>query len=369
MTRQAVIDADGHVHEPHDMWPKYLEPRYRFDAPKMVTDSRGIVRRQLAGRMLPYTVVTDKEWQAPKIRAGGHDPQERLKDMDSEGIDTAYLFPTVAIQFGGVDNVNVLAALCRAYNNWVHDYTRIAPDRLAAIAALPQLDMYEMLAEAERAVSTLQCAGVFLRPNPIGGRTLDDPYFEPLWSLLEDLGVPVCIHEGMTQNVPAAGLDRYDNYLFRHAVSHTHEQQMACLEILCGGVLERHPKLRVAFLESGVGWIASWLERLDHHMKSWGHTSAKLPHRPSDYFKRQCFISTESEEAMIPGIIQVMGDDNIVWASDYPHPDAQFPGVVAEMINRKDLSEASKSKILSENARRLFHIKPSAKNKASKAKR
>ncbi|MBM4405519.1 MAG: hypothetical protein FJ039_04945 [Chloroflexi bacterium] len=144
---------------------------------------------------------------------------------------------------------------------------------------------------------------------------------------------------------------------------------MACLEMLCGGVLERHPKLRVAFMESGCGWIASWLERLDNHVKNWGHTSVKLPHLPSEYFKRQCCISADPDEVMIPGIVQVIGDTNILFASDYPHPDGIFPGAVAEMAERKDISEASKSKILAENAARFFRTNPKTKAQAKKSKR
>lgn len=131
---------------------------------------------------------------------------------------------------------------------------------------------------------------------------------------------------------------------------------MAVLSLICGGVLERHPRLRVAFLESGAGWIAHWLERLDHHVKYWGHASLKLPLKPSEYFLRQCWISADPDEAVLPGIIQVLGDDNIVFASDYPHPDAKFPGVVDELASREDLSESSKTKILSRNAARLLKL-------------
>lgn len=357
MRKPGVIDADGHVQEPYDMWPKYLESKYLLDAPRLVTDNRGIARRQVAGRVLPVIgEVVDKDWKRLPERAGGHDPHARLKDMDAEGMDIAVLFPTIGLLFGGVEKADVQAALCRANNNWIHDYTRAAPNRLFAVAAVPQLDIKEMLVEARRAVTSLGCKSVFLRPNAIGGRTLDDPYFDPLWSLLVELDVPLCVHEGTTLNVPTAGMDRYQNFLFRHVVSHPHEQQMACLEILCGGVLERHPALRVAFMEAGCGWAASWIERLDHHMKYWGHTSRKLPHLPSEYFLRQCFISADPDEQTIPGIVQVMGDANIVFASDYPHQDSILSGVVAEMTDRTDLSETTKAKILVENARRLFRI-------------
>lgn len=356
MAKYHVVDADGHVREPVDMWPKYLEPRYHYDAPRFVTDNRGITRSHFGGRLQPYIAANRTRTAAPHGVAGGADSVARLKDMDAEGIKVAVLFPTIALGFAAIPQADTCTALCRAYNNWIVEYRSAAPERLFGIAAVPQMDVYSAVIEAKRAVTSLGCKGIFLRPNPIAGRTLDDPYFDPLWSLLEELDVPVCIHEGTAHDVPQAGRDRYDNFLFRHVVSHPHEQQMACLELICGGVLERHPKLTVAFLEAGVGWIAHWIERLDHHMKYWDHTSLPLPSLPSEYFVRQCFISTDPDEKILPGIVSTMGDDNIVFASDYPHPDAVFPGVVAELADRNDVSEQTKRKILGLNAVRLFRL-------------
>lgn len=351
-----VVDADGHVQEPAEMWPKYLEKRYHLLAPCLVTDSQGKVRRQIAGSMMPHIAGAKLNNAAQEGRAGGYDPRARLTDMDSEGIDIAVLFPSTGLFFAGIEQLDVQAALCRAYNDWVYDYRQASPARLVGIAMAPQTDITEALVETRRAHAKLGCHGLFLRPNPVGGRTLDDPYFEPLWTLLEELDTPLAVHEGTTQNLPEAGLERYQNFLFRHAVSHPHEQQMACMELICGGVLERHPKLRVVFLESGCGWIAHWIERLDHHMKYWGHTSLPLKLKPSEYFARQCFISADPDEAIIPGIVETLGADTLVFASDYPHPDGVFPGVVAELADREDLDEKTKAKILGTNALRLFGV-------------
>lgn len=360
MPRQYVVDADGHVMEPMDLWPKYLEAKYLPDAPRYVTDNRGRQRRMMEGRLVPMIEAARPNPMAHTPRAGGYDPRARLKDMDSEGMDAAVLFPSMGLHFGSIQRLDLLAAMCRAENNWMRDYAAASKERLIGIATLPQADIGEMLIEARRSVEDLGFRGVFLRPNPIAGRTLDNPYFEPLWSLLEDLNVPLCIHEGTTQNVPQAGLERYDNFLFRHMVSHAHEEQMACMEIICGGVLERHPKLTVIFLESGCGWIAHWLERMDHHAKYWGYTSVDLPKKPSEYFSRQCYISADPDEKIIPGIIEAIGDDTLLFASDYPHGDGIFPGVVAELADRTDVSEKSKAKIFAKNPAKAFGLKTPA---------
>jgi len=353
MSKYRVIDADGHVQEPESLWPQYLEPKYHAIAPRYVTDSQGRSRRHLGGRIQP---PIPSSGAAVEHRPGGYDSQARLVDMDEEGMDVSVLYPSTGLHFAAIERLDVCAAFCKAYNNWIYDFTRADPKRLIGIAVVPQTDVHEAMAEITRCVTSLDSKGIFWRPNPIGGRTLDDPYFDPIWSLLEELDVPLTLHEGTTQNVPQAGLDRYDNFLFRHVVSHPHEQQMACLELICGGVLERHPKLRVAFLESGAGWIAYWIERLDHHMKYWGHASAPLPATPSEYYARQCYISADPDERVLPGIIDAIGDDTIIFASDYPHPDGIYPGVVAELADRDDLSEVSKAKILGSNAVRLYSL-------------
>jgi predicted TIM-barrel fold metal-dependent hydrolase len=354
MADYPVIDADGHVNEPESMWAQYLDPEYHAMAPRAYVDAQGRRQRRLAGKEMPYIPAPPiADADRPK---GGADPQARLVDMDSEGMDVAVVYPTAGLSFGGIEDLDTAVALHRGYNDWLRDYCAVAPDRLIGIAAVPQLDVAAAMAETRRAVEKLGFRGIFLRPNPIGGRTLDHPDFDPLWDLLTELDVPATIHEGTTQNVPQAGMERYQNFLFRHVISHPHEQQMAVLSFICGGVLERHPKLNVIFLESGAGWIAHWLERLDHHMEYWGHALDPLPLKPSEYFARQGYISADPDEKVLPGIVQAIGDDNLVFASDYPHPDGIFPGVVAALRDRDDLSESSKAKILGLNAARLYKV-------------
>jgi uncharacterized protein len=244
--------------------------------------------------------------------------------------------------------------LSRAYNEWIRDFCATDRHRLRAAAVVPQLDVAAAMREAEHAVGELGLSAVMLRPNPIGGRTLDDPTFDPLWSLIEELDVPVVLHEGTTMNVPQAGLDRYDNYMFLHVITHPHEHQMACLSLICGQVLQRHPKLRVAFVESGCGWVPYWLERMEQHVDYWGHASAPLAERPTDYWQRQCFVSPFPDERMLPQVIDVIGADTLIYTTDYPYP---YPGrdhVVSAMRDRTDVAAADKRKILHDNATRLY---------------
>ncbi len=354
MERLRVIDVDGHLAEPPELWDRYLEPRFRDQAPRWVLDDQGRRRLLLGGSLKP--AVPFPPGPALIDTTAQHDAKTRLADMDREGIDVMAMYPTIGLYFYGIERVDVTVALCRAYNDWAHDYCQASPERLVAPVLLPQLDVHEAVAELRRGVDELGARAAMLRPNPVGGRTLDHPAFEPLWELLEETGASLVLHEGTTQDVPQVGFDRYEGYLFRHMISHPFEQQMALLSLICGGVLERHPGLRVLIVEAGLAWVPYWLERMDHHVEKWGFASRPLSLTPTELFRRQCFVSADAEETLLPFVIQAIGDDNLCFSTDYPHPDHDFAGIVAGLTGREDLAESSKRKILCDNAVRFFQL-------------
>lgn len=358
MAEYRVIDADGHFSEPSEMWLEYLAKKYRPYAPRRVMDNQGRMRSELGGRMSPYIPMppkTEKPGKGKAARNGGNDPELRIKDMDSEGIDVMAVFPTKGLLFYSIKRLDVFVALCEAYNNWANDFTSHNPQRLIAPALLPQLEPLECIQELERVQKNLNLTGVFMRPNEINGRTLCDTSWSHLWSMLEEADIPLILHEGTTQNVPQAG-SHYDNFLFRHMCSHAFEQQMGLMSLIMGGVLERHPKLRVMIVECGVAWVPYWLHRMDDHQEEWGHASFKLPTKPSEYFKRQCYVAAESFEQLVGFTVDAIGDDNICFSTDYPHPDHPFEGCVASIADDPHLSEESKRKILGGNSARFFGI-------------
>jgi predicted TIM-barrel fold metal-dependent hydrolase len=210
--------------------------------------------------------------------------------------------------------------------------------------------------ECERAMKNHAMKGALLRPNPIGGRTLHHPSWDPLYAFMSEASIPLVLHEGTTQDVPQVGLDRFDNFMFRHMVSHPFEQQMALMSLIFGGVFDRHPKLRVLQVEAGVGWVPYWLDRMEHHVDQWGHNSLQLSRRPMEYFKDHVFVSADPDEAMIPFTVAALGDGNVCFSTDYPHMDHAFEGVVQELAGRDDLTDENKVNILGANAARLFDI-------------
>ncbi len=178
--------------------------------------------------------------------------------MDADGIDAAFLYPSLGLFTGAVEAPDLAAAMCRAYNRWLTDYCKAYPDRLFGVAMLPMQSVELAMAEMRYARETLGMSGGFLRPNPYhDNKMINDPMYEPFWSLAEDLDFSIGFHEGSSKSVPTVGVDRFENDgAARHMISHTMEMMLVALSVIWGGVADRHPRLRIAFLESGGGWIA-----------------------------------------------------------------------------------------------------------------
>lgn len=338
-TTYNVIDSDGHVLEPPKMWAEFLDPAFRDRAPEIFIDTDGKSRLRLEGKVLGGNGNTgfatvggiDMRNGGPppstyeEGRRGGFDPQARIVDLDLDGIDAAFLYPTIGlITCGSVEDPEFSAAMCRAYNRWLAEYCAPYPDRLFGVAMLPMQSVEHAVEEARFARETLGFRGAFVRPNPFNNRLLCDPAYDPLWQLAQDLDISISVHEG-TGGMPAAGVDRVEGPSARHITSHTVEMMLASLNLIWGGVCERFPRVRFAFLEGGGGWMAGWLDRMDRHFDE-GNRADAPPGRPSDYFRRQCWISFEPAEGSIGYLAEYLGADKILWATDYPHRDGFFPG-------------------------------------------
>ena len=223
------------------------------------------------------------------------------------------------------------------------------------VGVVPVQDIKLAIDEAKRAINELGFKGIFVRPNPIKGRNIDDPYYDPLYRAIVDLGVPLLVHEGSGAFLPTAGADRFaGQWFFTHTISHPVEQMLASLGLICHGALERHPDLQVVFLESGAGWLPYWLWRMDEHYEVLPFQVPWLKRKPSEYFRRQCFVSVELEERAISYVAESVGAETLVFASDFPHHDCFYPGAVEKIRKRKDLDAKLVSAMLSNNPRRLY---------------
>jgi uncharacterized protein len=367
-----IMDCDRHVIEPADLWEKYLDAPYKHYIGWHIQPSNGVSSR-----------LDDSYWRGAFKRAvSAHfDNRSYLSDLDREGVDIGVLFSTLGLGFPWYDDMDpeVQDAVCRAYNTWLHEFCSIAPDRMFGMALLPLQDITRAERELRRAVEQLGMRGIFWRPNPHFGRLISDPIYTPLFEAAQDLGVPVAYHEGQHGQhvVLTGGLDRsveFGGWLWlgsgrtetsylRHASRHPMEQMSAFLTLVCEGVFDRYPRLNFAFLESGCGWLPYWLERLDRfHANSWLRQGYKAELPPSAYFKRgQCYISSEAEESEgLALLARSVGEDVLMWASDYPHRDAvmYFPNTPAGVVENEHISRELKQKVLWDNPARFYQLSP-----------
>lgn len=353
-----IIDADCHVMEPSDLWEKYLEPEFKDHAPlpDMTVDGEQFtskisdrIQAETFGRILqnhPISVLKN------------FDSESQVKALKRMGVDIAFLYPTIGLWLFAFDamDAKLAGAFIRAYNNWLRDFCSYDPQILRGVGAINRHEPNEMVPELRR-IAEFGWKAVELCANPIKGRLLSDPAYEPFWNECEQLEIAVGIHEHSHGRAPITGVDRFDSVFAMHACSHPMENMMGFLALLESGVLERHPKLRVGFLESGCGWVSYWLWRLDKEYKDFAwEVKDNVKIKPSEYFHRQCFVIMEPSEIYLPDVMAHIGTDNILLGSDYPHVDHE-PNIIKDAVALEErFSKQTVQKILWDNPARFYGV-------------
>jgi uncharacterized protein len=384
--RVPVLDADSHIVLPpgDDWWQRHLAKKYWEWMPRYSPDDQGVNRLVAEGRVIKQPTPTlhgkptadswfgesqastyspgswrpdaEKRSMLEALRAGGLKPQERLSAMDGEGVDLAYVFPSKVLGLlPALTSSSFALAVARAYNDWLFEYCSANHGRLRGVAMVPQQDLILAAEEAVR-VHEKGIAAVMLRPNTVAGMNVDHPSYDRLWRVCEERNLPVLIHEGYgVADIPRVGVERVHSTLQGHMVSHPFEHMMACMLLITSGVFERFPRLRVAFMESGATWAPFWLNRMDAHMQVFAKDHPPLAEKPSTYFRRQCFLGIDPDDALLDQLVSFGLEDNLVFATDFPHFDAPFPGAVNGILERS-WPDAVKKKVLFENGARLYGL-------------
>jgi predicted TIM-barrel fold metal-dependent hydrolase len=378
-----IGDSDMHVMEPPDLWQRYIAPEFQHAAPVGMTELRRDIRVRVKSQILLRTGPVrplkerggsgigwrpDQEEAYGAAEARGWDTQAQLDGMQREGVDVAVLFPSRGLFVLSLDSAQAIgpdglepelaAAIARAYNDWLHDFCKPAPNRLFGAAMVAPHDVTSAVEETRRCVKEHGFKAIFLAPGTVSRRPWYDRYYDPLWAECEKLGIPVAFHGGgRTLLRPDFSLEIFADKLM---LWHTFNQPlgvMAAAVALCGGgVLERFPKLRVALLEGNCSWAPWLLHRLDEHQEWVGwYDAPDLKRKPSEYFRSNCFVSVDADEETVKHYVDWFGDDNLVFSTDFPHGDSQFPHAV-EMFHKLPLSESSRRKILGANWSRLYNL-------------
>ena len=360
-----VVDADAHVRDVHIDQPPEAWRRLAELHPGWIT--RGLSgHRQVTlvdGKLFPYQEgpgrgVPIDSATSPACDAGNRDPDARIRDMDSEGIDVQVLFGALAMAVTTFSDIGFATDFARVYNDWLFtDVCAAHPERLRGSACVPLQDVHLAIAELQRAA---KLGAVCVTVPPAMGETtnLDDPRFIPFFEACAEVGLAVGVHGAPGMNLPLPAAGRFSNYAQVHCLSFPVDQMVAFVALTMGGVLDRVPTLRVVFLESGAGWVPYLVDRVHEHREKRAELLPAMRSRPRDYLERgQCWFSFECEETMLEPYVERLGDSSLVYSSDYPHWDSDFPGTV-ETVRRENaqLGEATLARILGANASRLYGL-------------
>lgn len=349
----ALLDGDGHVIEWDRELLEYLDAPYR-SSPIMLSS--------------PFFPTLDGHNRAAiQARLGTHESyeinaQSWLEFLDAGGLECTVLYPTAGLSYGLIQDPEWAVALAQGYNNWLHDrYCRVSP-RLRGMALIPLQDVPAAVRELRRAITELHLAGVVLPAH--GGdlgvrRPLGHADYWPIYEEAERLNCPIGVHGAVSQGL---GFDYFTHLMEAMTLHHPVAQMMQLTSMVFEGVFERFPRLRVAYLEAGGGWVPYLMDRLDRQYEVYGRdryrrTGEVLRKRPSEYVKSgQVYFSCEGDEESMVYAIERLGSRAFLFASDFPHEAnlKHFQHEVAELQARADLSDAAKQDIFHDSFCRFY---------------
>jgi uncharacterized protein len=380
-----IVDADSHWSEPPDLFTSRAPAEFRDRVPRVevvdgqrmwVFDGHPVGRFSAAGvvgrdghKESAHKAL--REWSIDEVHVGAYDPKVRLGVLDECGIDAQIIFPST-IGLGGQDLGLVDdEALCRLaveiYNDGMAEIQADSGNRLLPLPLMPAWSVDTCVAEARR-VAALGARGVNMTSDPqdLGAPDLASRAWDPLWEACTELGLPVHFHIGAS----VTGMSFYQRYAWP---SHPENTKLALggtllfignarvvSNLILSGMFDRHPDLQMVSVESGVGWIPFILEALDYEMaENAPQEFSQLGKLPSEYFRSNLYATFwfENNRNKLPDLIEAVGEDRILFETDFPHPTCLYPtpldSVAAKMAT---LSPEASRKIMGENARKLYRL-------------
>jgi predicted TIM-barrel fold metal-dependent hydrolase len=382
-----IFDADTHIIEPTEPIEAYLStadqaklaalgPRVgraagkagmsRYRIGKMPALDRRLGSRE---RIAPPSAAArgardggtpwDVRWQGPPFPSDrvSFDPHARVRDLDVEGIDVNMVLPSGGVPaFCSFDDIALEQAMYQAYHRFLQDYCGPYPDRLTSLVLVSPRDVVGSLAEIRRCGKQTWPVGIFPVCPP--ELSLDDPAWEPIWAEAQEHDLTVVIHSfTMTVPYPPGVWDTWDNVFLQRAAGHVWNAQRNMAALIGAGVLDRHPELRVTSLECGHGWLASWAARLDELAEMSRHALPPLKRKPSEYLRGPRYfqsIQIYEGEQSLRHALEALGEDTLMFATDYPHSESWFPKCTDVVLGWRTLTETSMRKLLWDNAVRCY---------------
>jgi predicted TIM-barrel fold metal-dependent hydrolase len=322
-----------HVLEPRELWVERLPAVYRDRVTFPVERRFSMIPNAGAAKIRGLPIDEERFVDVARQKFS---PASYIEAFDVEGVYASVLFPTLGLSLMGLetDDTAFTTAVARVYNDWVAEFVGEFPQRLFGVGMLDMRDPEAAAVEATRCVEELGLVGCFTRPNPVMGRQWYDPAYDVVWARLAALDTPVCFHEGGIVALPQVGPDRFPQHALWHVCNHPMEQQLAMVAMVLGGVLERHPALRVGFMEAGAGWLPYWMWRMDEQWERDAiEDGLELTMEPSKYVRRQAWVVADTDETTAGLALDALGGTNVCWGSDFPHPDSKYPTAYKTVSN------------------------------------
>jgi len=363
-----LFSADSHVSEPLDLWSTRIKKQFRDRAPH-------VERREQDGQLSEYWIFEGFEPHRLSVgvaaaapsgdrlafkargnyadaRPGGWDPVERLKDQDVDGVDGEILHTTLGFRLFWLEDPKLQRACFRVYNDWLADYCRHSPRRLVGLALISLTDIDLAVQELRRCVA-MGLKGGMIWNSPPDDRPYNSDEYNPFWGAAQDLQMPLSLHSLTGHHESRIPLS---SPFF--IVSTYHEVERSLATIILSGVLERYPELKFVSVESQGGWIPHFLQRMDRVVGS-GRSAYPTPLslKPSEYFHRQVYATYIDDPVAIHNL-ELIGPDNLLWSSDYPHKASSWPH--SQEIVERDFGHTApevRRKVVRDNVMSLYHLK------------
>ncbi len=362
-----IIDGDGHFFESEEMFEKYMEPALRNYRPRLLKDDQGhnfwvvdgqtpYKRPSIKGAGAPGTAAPPGQAQSARRASPGSQTltnlKERLEDLDKEGIDLQFIYPSFLLHVNAWPDGVLAMGVCRAYNTWLAEACSRAPDRLKAVGVVSLQDAQGAATELGR-LRELGVNAVMIN-GTVGAKRLDHPDHEAFFAAADRLKMPIAVHFSLQFPV----VDKLFEHHFPNRVLAGILPIMAGLtSVLCSGLLDRYENLKFAFLEGGISWVPAHIERMDDHFENPRYGAKDLlSHPPSDYLKAgRIFFGCEGNESFLGRVVEAVGEDLFIYSSDYPHAD-RTEGTARFLRDRDDLPATVRKKLLDENSRKFYGL-------------
>jgi predicted TIM-barrel fold metal-dependent hydrolase len=371
MTNDIIISSDSHVFEPPDLWTTRIDQAFRARAPRMqrvgevdhivIEDGQtlagiGLISNAGARFEAPETISDHARFE--DVHRGGYDPEQHIVDMKTDGIVGEVLYPSQGLFYFKVQDSQLQSAIFRAYNDWLAEFCRTSPQQLKGLAMISLDDVQEGIRELQRTARMGLC-GAMISEYPPEARRYLEPEYEPFWAAAQDLNMPLSLHTATKrEGKPTGSYARTLHDASRRATKAFLPATSMC-DMIFAGVFERYPGLKLAIVEFELSWVPYVLTNMDYCYRE-RHEEAfyrfKNQMQPSDFYYQNVVLSFQEDDLGIR-MRDVIGVDNMMWGSDYPHSESTFPRsreVIAHIL--QGVPDDERAKIVGLNTAQLYNF-------------